>query len=209
MRGKKVIQVRHAITGTLISQWNAQCHHDSYWFHQLASWISNNIPYLAHSCPGCRYVHVYDISRGQLITHYTQAGSFCNSAICLLIPDHLLMVTWYKTVEQLQLKGDHLQFFYCVQRCRDTNCRSDGDICYSSLHDKIYTAISGSIVCTSRSGRQAWYRRDVGGQQFGSTLSVCCDTAGRVYLADLSTKRLLVLDGRTGEVLHVQEGMPP
>ncbi len=213
MIGKKVIQVRHAITGKLTSQWNAQCQHNAYWFHQLASWSSNNTPYLAHSCWDCGTVDVYDISRGQLITQWKQQGVKPHAICRGPGPDTLLLVDGEeKRILQLQLRGCSLQFIKQIPHNNALAHCGSVDICYSTLHDNIYLNNEYTVFCIPLSGGPAWQLGgkdvNVGGQKFNDCMPVCCDMTGRVYVRNLRTRILFVLDGKTGEVLHIQEGMP-
>ncbi len=215
MRGKCVIEVRDAIAGELISQWESHCQHEGYsFYHRLASWSSNNTPYLAHSCLDCDAVHVYDISRGKLITQCKQQD--VPRAICRGPgPDTLLLVNGKgkgRRILQLQWTGDS---FKCLRQIHHNHPYLAPDICYSNLNNKIYLASGYTVSCISLSGDQSgqtlWHLGgkdvDVGGRQLSDFLSVCCDLAGRVYISELNTDRLLVVDGESGELLHVQSGM--
>ncbi len=215
MRGKWVIHVRDVISGELTSQWKPQCHHNEYMYHQLASWSRNNTPYLAHSCDYCKAVNVYDISRGKLITQYKQQG-VTPAAICRGPgPDTFLLVdrNEKKMILQLKWTGDS---FKCLRQIQHNHPYVPSDICYSNLNNKIYLAGRKTVSCISLSGDQSgqtlWQLGgkdvDVGGRQLDKFLSVCCDPAGRVYISERSTDRLLVVDGESGELLHVESGIP-
>ncbi len=227
MRGERVIQVRDTISGQLTSQWEPQCQDAaSYVYQPLASWNSNNTTYLAHSCWECQAVYVYDISRGKLITQYRQPG-VRPAAICQDPgPDTLLVLDGNEErIVQLQWTGDS---FKCLRQIQHNHPDDSPNICYSNLNNKIYLAGLRTVCCISLSGDESgqtlWQlgRRgvdvggrqldgcdvDVGGQQLDHTLSVCCDPAGRVYISEHNTDRLLVVDGELGELLHVQSGIP-
>ncbi len=224
MREKRVIQVRDTISGELISQWESQCQHDAVWYHQLASWSSNNTPYLAHSCALCEPVYVYDISRGKLITQYKQQD-VKPRAICRCPgPDTLLLVDGNEErILQLQWTGDS---FKCLRQIYHNHPGHYPDTCYSNLNNKIYLAGDSTVSCTSLSGDESgqtlWQLGgkdvDVGGRQLDSLMSVCCDPAGRVYISERcvslqpstqpKTDRLLVVDGESGELLHVESEVP-
>ena len=217
MRGKYVIQVRDAISGELTSQWMAQCQHDAlylYCNHLLASWSSNNTPYLARSCYACGAVHVYDMSRGKRITQYKQQGVDPRSICRGPGPDTLLLVDKEgKRILQLQWRGDSLQLIKQMQHNRPI---TNPDICYDGVNNNIYLAGEYTVSCIPLSGNDRsqplWQLSgrdvDVAGQQLDWSLSVCCDPADRVYISERSTGRLLVVDGMTGDLLHVQSGMP-
>ena len=208
MRGEYVIQVRDAISVELTSQWKSLCQHDAIAY--LASWSSNNTTYLAHSCRKCEAVNVYDISRGQLITQYKQQG-VGPGAICRGPgPDTLLLVDWGdKRILQLQSRGDSLQLLKHLQHNHPVY---NPDICYSSLHDNIYLAGDHTVHCISLSGGQTgdplWQLGgedvDVGARQLDYLLSVCCG-AGRVYISEHDTSRLLVVGGDTGHLQHIHQ----
>ncbi len=210
MIGKYVIQVRDAISGELTSQWKSPCQHKCAAY--LASWSTNNTPYLAHSCWQCEAVYVYDISRGQLITQYKEEG-VKPEAICRGPgPDTLLLVDVMQwRILQLQWTGDSLQL---IKKIQHNHRSARPDICYSSLHDNIYLTGNRTVSCIPLSGGQTvrplWqlgrWGVDVGGQQLDLLLSVCCG-ADRLYLGECNTDRLLVVDGERGELLHVQNGM--
>ncbi len=211
MRGKYVMQVRDAISGELKSQWKSQCQHAAlYVYRQLSSWSSNNTPYLAHSCWDCKAVNVYDISRGKLITQYRQQdvkpGAICRGPGT----DTLLLVDRNeKRILQLQWTGDS---FKCLRQIHHTHPSPFPDIRYSNLNNKIYLAGNGTVSCICLSGDQSgqtlWHLGgedvDVAGQKHDDIMSVCCDPAGRVYISEYTTDRLLVVDGESGELLHVQ-----
>ncbi len=212
MSGKYVIQVRDAISGELTSQWKSHCQHGTYYYHQLASWSSNNTTYLAHSCDDCKAVNVYEISRGKLITQYKQQD-VKPQAICRGPgPDTLLLVDKNeKRILQLQWTGDS---FKCLRQIHHNHPGDFPDICYCNLNTKIYLAGDYTVSCISLSGDESgqtlWQLGgkdvDVGGQELDYILSVCCDPAGRVYISEYHTDRLLVVDGESGELLHVQSG---
>ncbi len=214
MRGKWVIQVRDALSGELISQWQSHCQHVEHFNYHLASWNSNNTPYLAHSCLGCDTVYVYGISRGKLITQYKQQGVW-PGAICRGPgTDTLLLVDGNEErILQLKWTGDS---FKCLRQIHHNHPDRSPDICYSNLNNKIYLAGEYTVSCISLSGDQSgqtlWQlggeNVDVGGRELGGALSVCCDPAGRVYISERCTDRLLVVDGETGELLHVESGVP-
>ncbi len=209
MRGKWVIQVRDTISGEFTSLWKSHCHHYiSYYQHQLASWSSNNTPYLAHSCPDCKAVDVYDISRGQLITQYKEQG-VVPGAICRGPgPDTLLLVDRKeKRILQLQWRGDSLRLLKHIQHNHPVTYP---DICYSSLHDNIYLAGWSTVSCIPLSGGQTgaplWQPGvDVKGQQLDNDLRVCFDPTGRVYINEDDTSRLLVVAGDTGHLQHIHK----
>ena len=214
MRGKWVIQVRDTISGEFTSLWKSHCHHYiSYYQHQLASWSSNNTPYLAHSCPDCKAVDVYDISRGQLITQYKEQGVFPGPICRGSGPDTLLLLdVMGRRILQLQWTGDSLQLLKHIQY--NHPAWYPPDICYSSLHDNIYLAGEHTVSCIPLSGGQTgvplWQLGgegvDVGGQQLDRYLSVCCG-ADRLYLSGWDPDRLLVVDGERGGLLHVHNTM--
>ncbi len=211
-----MIEVRDVISGEPTSQWKPKCQHGAYIYHELASWSSKNTPYLAHSCDECKAVNVYDISRGKFITQYKQQG-VDPRAICrgpdtdtlLLVIGNTMDTFLERMILQLQWKEDSLQLLKQIEYNHHANTP---DICYSSLHDNIYLAGEYTVSCISLSGDQSgqtlWQlgglRVDVGGRQLDDHLSVCCDPAGRVYISDWNTDRLLVVDGESGELLHVQ-----
>ncbi len=215
MRGKQVIQVRDAMSGGITSQWESQCQHSFSIRLRLASWRSNNTPYLAHSCPVCEAVDVYDVSRKQLITKYEEddmsPGAICRGPGT----DTLLLVDGKgKRIQQLQWRGDSFQPIRPIQHNHPDRYPC---ISYSSLHGNIYLAGQYTVSCISllegQSGHPLWQLGglgvDVGEQQLDSTMSVCCDPAGRVYISECNRDRLLVVDGETGELRHVQSGMIP
>ncbi len=214
---RMVIQVRDATSGELKSQWKAQCQHETLsvvGFHQLVSWRSNNTPYLVHSCMDCDAVYAYDISRGQLITQYKQQGLKPGGICQGPGPDTLLLVDQGMGSRVLQLQWTRGSFKYHKQ-IHPSHAGSLLDICYGSAHDNIYLTGYYAVSCIAMSGGQngqtLWQLGgpdvDVGGQQLSLNLSVCCDSAGRVYIGDINTSRLLVVDGETGELLHVGAGI--
>ncbi len=215
MRGKYVIQVRDAISGELTSQWKSQCQHVIYSDnHKLANWNSNNTPYLAHPCESCHAVNVFDISRGKLTTQYKQQGVRPGTICRGPGPDTLLLVDRSeRSILQLQWRGDSLQLIKQIQHNHPVDIP---DICYNSANNNIYLAVKRTVSCIPLSGydrsHPPWqlggWDVDVAGQKLADNLSVCCDPAGRVYISEWDTGRLLVVDGETGELLHVQSGMP-
>ncbi len=223
MRGNWVIQVRDAISWELISQWKSHCQHDVEEYHQLASWSSNNTPYLAHSCWECGAVHVYDITRGQFIKQYKQKGVNPGTICRGPSPNTLLLLERDENrILQLHWTGDSLQPIKQIILSYHNAFVSgimNPDICYSSHHGTIYLAGDHTVFCISLSGDQSgetlWqigkWQEHVGGQQLDQILSVCCDPTGRLYIIEWHTGRLLVVDGKTGDLLHVhslQRRMP-
>ncbi len=215
MRGKKVIQVRDRISGEVTSQWKSQCQHVGYnTYHELASWSSNNTTYLAHSCWDCKAVDVYDISRGKYITQYKQQG--VHPWTIRRGPDtdtFLLVDENEKRILQLQWTGDS---FKCLRQIQHNHPDDSPNICYSNYNNKIYLAGGYAVSCISLSGDESGHplwqlggeNADVGGQMLDVAMPVCCDPAGRVYITERLTDRLLVVDGESGELLHVQSGFP-
>ncbi len=213
---RNVIQVRDTISGELKSQWKSHCQHVVYSMsHQLATWSSNNTPYLAHSCDDCKAVNVYDISRGKFITQYKQQG-VGPGAICRGPgPDTLLLMdrNEKKRILQLQWTGNS---FKCLRQIQHNHPHPASDICYSNLNNKIYLAGLHTVSCISLSGDQSgqtlWQLGgrdvDVVGWQLDDIMSVCCDPTGRVYITEQYSNRLLVVDGESGELLHVQSEVP-
>ncbi len=213
MRGKWVIQVRDAISGELKSQWKSQCQHGPRIYHQLAGWSSNNTPYLAYSCWDCKAVNVYDISRRQFITQYKQQG-VKPRAICRGPALDTLLLVDGNEERNLQLKWTG-NSFKCLRQIHHNHPDDTPNICYSNLNDKIYLAGLHTVSCISlsedESGQTLWQLGgkdvDVGGRLLDKFLSACCDPSGRVYISELNTDRLLVVDGESGELLHVQSGI--
>ncbi len=208
MRGKDVIQLRDVLSGELVSQWKSQCQHTVYYY--IASWNSNNTPYLAHSCWQCDAVYVYDISRGKLISQYeyqgVKPGAICRGPG----PDTLLLVELNgRRVLQLQWREYSLQ---PIKKIQHTHSGNNIDICYNGLNNNLYLGGGHTVSCIKLSGdygnHPLWQLGgegvDVGGYQLDEFLAVCCDPAGRVYISEWRKYRLLVVDGQTGELLHVQ-----
>ena len=206
-----VIQVRDTKSGTLLSQWNSHCQHGAYKYHELASWSTYDAAYLAHSCCGCNAVNVYNISKRQFITQYQHESGVWPAAICrgpgpntLLLVDRI-QEDFKKRIVVLKWAGDSLQM---INQIKHNHIRGSPDICLDSLHGNIYLgSVSGSLLCFPLSGgengRPLW---KLGGWRMN--VSMCCDPSGRVFLSELATGRLLVVDGKTGDLLHEQNGMP-
>ncbi len=159
--------------------------------------------YLARLCTKCNDITVVDLVTGKVHTAYSGIGCKLN-AMCggpgqgsLLVWDdkgkYIIQLQWDAATEQLDM----------VRRVQVP----DGNVyfmCYVPQGDLVILSHGSKMVQAVKlgDGQQVWGLQPYALGKNVNPMGVDSDKEGRVYIADCDNRRVLLVDGTTGEVIQ-------
>ncbi len=166
--------------------------------------------YLATSCGGyggCNTVKVVDTQTHEVISVYSGRDTGCKLQAMCTVGEGSLLIWDYKSKLVIQLKFNEQR--KVLEEVRKVQLPGDTVyyMCYMPHTDLLILRRGGGVVEAVKLQGGAgqppvWQLKgEVLGKKIDSQ-GVSCDSEGRVYVADYLNRRVLLLNGYTGEVIQ-------
>ena len=215
---KRMVQIWSS-DGDLQSEWPSKCKHQM----QMTSWTTSSTTYLAEACWVCGAMYIYDITIQQErtpkdVSLFSVDGIWPKS-ICNIEEDdnNTILYVWDRhnsEIMKMKWNEELSQLYHDFPVPFDSQNGTAVSSISNVGHTPYIVLTHGSkslVTCVHRlSGEVKWtlggYDKNIAGKILDPR-DVCCDSSNNVYVADKKNERILQINGISGQISGIIDGI--